>query len=49
MITGMVILFLTTLSLVVAEQLEQAGQKLEAKVYQTLQLQVDQQIYLIIY
>lgn len=37
-----------TLSFVVAEELEQAGQKLEAKVYQTLQLQVDQEIYVMI-
>lgn len=49
MITGMILLFSDHLFfLVLAEELEQAGQKLEAKVYQTLQLQVDQQIYVII-
>lgn len=35
---------LMSLLLVVAEELEQAGQKLEAKVYHTLQFQVDHQI-----
>lgn len=50
MITRMVnFLSLMTLSFIVAEELEQAGQKLEAKVYQTLQLQVGQQIYVIMY